>query len=69
MSRPVYPERPGLDARRELCEAKVTLDGQPAKICGTRNEFATVRMGTGLAVEFAWATVALIVSRGGAFKS
>jgi hypothetical protein len=61
---------PDLAERYQLCDTPVTLDGQPARIGGARNEFATVRLaGSGLSAEFAWPTVARIVSRGGDFKS
>lgn len=54
--------------RRGLCEATVTLDGMPARVCGARNDFATVRNAR-YGVEFAWPTVARIVAAGGQFRS
>lgn len=52
-------------------EVPVTLDGTPAVITGYRNEFASVRqLGSGMGVEFAWATVAHILNtREGKFRS
>ena len=60
----------GLDHRRELCGALVTLDGKPARISGAREPFATVTdLDSGLSAQWSWASAAGIVSRGGAFKS
>jgi hypothetical protein len=60
-----------IEQRRALVESKgVTLDGQPATVCGSRNDFATVRaIRTGIHFEWAWETVARIVARDGAFRS
>ncbi len=59
-----------IEERRRLCEAKVTLDGQPAVIAGVRCKFATVaQVPEGLSYEWSWDTVARIVARGGQFKS
>jgi hypothetical protein len=62
---------PTLDQRRYLCGAAVTLDGTRARITGAHNRFATVAAWPDgvRRCEFAWATVARIVARGGAFKS
>lgn len=58
-----------LAQRMALCAADgYTLDGLPARVRGYRNDFATVRNAR-YGVEFAWQTVALIQSRGGAFSS
>lgn len=56
--------------RRELCQTEgVTLDGKRAHICGAKLDFAMVR-NSQYGIEFAWATVAHIVTnRKGAFKS
>jgi hypothetical protein len=55
--------------RQEMSETSITLDGMPAKVTGTRLDFAIVRSKV-QAVEFAWATVErVIVNRGGAFSS
>ncbi len=59
-------------ARREqLCQQQgITLNGNPARISGSQLDFAVVReTASGLGCEWAWETVALIVSRGGAFES
>lgn len=64
------PGHPTLDQRRELCAAKVTLNGQPATISGAMRDFAVVRdIKTGLGAEWAWVTVARIVANGGRFRS
>jgi len=56
--------------RIELCEAKVTLNGEPAVIAGYSLPFAHVtQLKSGLTAEWAWSTVALVVSRGGDFRS
>lgn len=58
--------------RRELCaSAAATLDGAPAVISGWRLPFAKVtrRDGRGGYCEFSWATVALIMSNDGQFRS
>jgi uncharacterized membrane protein YjfL (UPF0719 family) len=61
---------PSKDQRRELCSADVTLNGEPAVISGYSLPFAHVtQLRTGLSAEWAWATVALVVSRGGDFRS
>lgn len=61
---------PTAEERQALCTVEVTLDGQPARISGWRNRFATVRLvGSGLGAEWAWPTVATIVSNGGSFHS
>lgn len=67
------PTHGGLeDAQRQrLCETKVTLDGEPARIIGWSHPFATVSRsdGRGGRVEYAWLTVARVVEAGGAFQS
>jgi hypothetical protein len=61
---------PTLAERQALCAAKVTLDGQPAKVSGFRNEYAKVSIiKSGLSAEWAWETVARIVAKGGRFSS
>ena len=49
----------------------VTLNGQPAKITGFKNKFATVATlnPNGPAFEWSWETIARIVRAGGNFKS
>jgi hypothetical protein len=59
-----------LEARFSLCEADVTLNGLPAKVCGARNRFATVRqLSSGLSAEWSWVAVVRVVSNGGDFQS
>ena len=60
-----------LEAKRHLCQLRVTLDGHPAIIGGAAMDFAGVwrQDGKGGAVELAWETVARIVAKGGAFQS
>ena len=65
-------ERGDLDARRELADTPdITLNGEPAVIVGHRKPFAKVATlrSDGPVVEFAWATVARIIARDGAFRS
>jgi hypothetical protein len=59
------------EQKYELIAARVTLDGKPAKISGTRQQFATVATidPNGPAVEFSWPAVARIVATGGKFKA
>lgn len=59
------------EQKYNLIEARVTLDGKPAKVSGARKQFATVATldTDGPAIEFAWPTVARVVAAGGAFKS
>lgn len=58
------------EERQQLCEARVTLNGRPAYVSGTQRDFARVTdRGTGLSCEWAWETAALVISRGGKFKS
>jgi hypothetical protein len=59
-----------LDARRALCEATVTLDGQPARIGAARGTCAIVTaLPDGPSCEWAWPAVARIVASGGDFRS
>ncbi len=59
-----------LDQRFALCEADVTLDGLPARVCGARSRFATVRLTkSGLSAEWSWEAVARVVAKGGHFFS
>jgi hypothetical protein len=60
-----------LDAWKwDLCEARVTLNGERAKISGARNDYATIRIASsGLGCDWAWETVARIVAAGGDFRS
>lgn len=56
--------------RQRLAEAKVTLNGEPARIGGTRNEFATVtQVHSGLSAEWSWEAAQRVVANGGKFKS
>ena len=49
---------------------RVTLNGEPAVICGYRHDFATVRaIKSGVAFEWSWRAVDRIVSKGGEFRS
>lgn len=63
--------RMGEDERRELVGHRVTLNGVPAAICGVRHDFPrVVQSGTGLGVEYAWATVKHIIeTRNGEFRT
>lgn len=60
-----------IQRRVELVNERVTLNDQPARISGIKNNFATVtQLGSGLGCEWAWGTVDHIVSnRDGKFKS
>lgn len=55
----------------EMVDKSATLNGNPAKISGYRNRFATVTdMTTRLSCEFAWETVERILTlKNGAFQS
>ena len=58
------------DERIALVHTPVTLNGQPARICGARNRFASViDSKTGLGAEWAWETAARIVKNGGNFAT
>lgn len=62
--------RPGLEERQRLCAIAVTLNGNPARITGTVNDFATVTdTKSGLSAEWSWYTVARVVEAGGRFFS
>jgi hypothetical protein len=57
-------------ARLGLTEAKVTLNGLPAKVGGVNNRFATVtQLKSGLSAEWSWDAVERVISKGGDFKS
>lgn len=56
--------------RMGLTEAKVTLNGEPAKVSGVYNRFATVtQLKTRLSAEWSWEAVERVVAKGGDFKS
>ena len=60
------------DKRRAYYSGRpVTLDGEPAKIVGFLNDFATVATvdAGGSSFEWSWRAVARVVSRGGRFSS
>lgn len=59
------------ERRRELCQERVTLDGQPATISGYRQPYATVRILTGAQYghQWSWEAVERIVAKGGEFHS
>ena len=58
-----------LDEKRRLVRSTVTLDGQPASICGTQNDSAIIMAKHG-SFEWAWPTVRRIVDeQGGAFRT
>ena len=62
-----YPTK---DERIALCSTDVTLNGKPAGVSGYGMPFAHVTdRQTGLSAEWAWETVALVVSRGGRFQT
>jgi len=47
-----------------------TLNGKPAKICGFKNQFATVAQIDGpLAIEFSWEAVKRIMNKDGKFST
>lgn len=74
MSRRSVGGRPRTDItpeqREELVAAEVTLNGNRAKIGGTRNDFATVTdITTRLSAEWSWDAVARVVANGGRFTS
>ena len=59
----------GIEERRRLVQATVTLDGNPASIMGTQNDSAIVMSRYG-SFEWAWPTVKRIVDeRNGEFRS
>jgi len=67
MAGTTHPDR---DQRIALCEAKVTLNGKPAAVSGYNLPFAHVtQLKSGLSAEWSWTAVALVVSRGGDFRS
>lgn len=57
-----------MERRRELIDTPVTLNGEPAKVCGFQLDFPVVRSRKCHA-EFAWQTVDHVVkNRDGAFR-
>lgn len=54
-----------------LCtRSDLTLNGEPARIIGPRDEFATVmQRRSGLRAQWTWEAVARICARDGAFQS
>jgi hypothetical protein len=62
---------PAKDALREaFASVNVTLNGEPAKICGFDNPFATVaQIPSGLSADWSWSAVGRIVdNHGGRFR-
>jgi hypothetical protein len=56
--------------RLALTQAKVTLNGEPAKIAGIYRKFPKVtQIKSGLSAEWSWEAVERIVAKGGNFKS
>lgn len=56
------------DQRRLYCGMDCTLDGEPAVISGSRNDYAAVAMLSGrVNAEYSWDTVARIMKVGGGF--
>ena len=60
-----------LEAKRDICNEKVTINGNRAKITGYNQPFATVTdLTTGLSAQWAWATaLRVIVMSDGRFRS
>lgn len=59
-----------LEERKALCQAVVTLNGEPAKVNGYANRFAAVTVkANGLSAQWSWEAVQRVVANGGAFKS
>lgn len=59
-----------IEDRRELCALQVFIDGLPAKICGAKEDFATVYRidRPSRQAQFAWKTVSYVCDRGGFFQ-
>ena len=59
------------DVRRDLVSRKVTLNGEPAAVCGVKMDFPrVVQIKSGMGVEFSWPTVQHIIeNRNGEFKA
>lgn len=56
--------------RTALAQERVTLNGKPAKIVGTRNEYPrVVIIATGEGYEWSWEACARVVANGGRFES
>ena len=59
-----------IEQKQQFCQTKVTLNGMPAKVCGTRNEFASVVGKSGERYEWSWHAVRHVIeNRGGVFTS
>ena len=57
--------------RRDLCAARVTLNGSRAIVTGARNPFASVVSldGPQYDATYSWDAVSRVIAKGGAFKS
>jgi hypothetical protein len=64
--RPItHEQKVGFCARSDI-----TLDGQPARIIGARQDFGKVILrATGLGAEWSWETIASVCADDGAFRS
>lgn len=61
---------PDLAERQALCEAVVTLNGNPGRVSGAGCDFARVTdTTTGLSAQWSWQAVARVIAKGGAFTS
>lgn len=59
-----------LEERLALCRVEVTLDGEPATICGALRPFATVvTLPDGPRLEWDWETAHKVAAAGGDFRS
>lgn len=65
------PQPIGMAQRVGFCaRSDITLNGEPARIVGPRNQFARVQIrASGLSAEWSWDAVAHVCGRDGAFKS
>lgn len=64
------PESIGLAMRSLLCESFITLDGEPAKITGRLEPFATISaLPDGPSYQWSWKSTLQIVRNCGNFKS
>lgn len=64
------PKSIGLAMRALLCESLITLDGEPAKITGRMEDYATISaLPDGPSYQWSWDSALQIVRNCGNFKS
>lgn len=58
------------DRKKELTLMSATLNGEPARVCRNRGDFAYIeQIHTGLGCQWSWRSAEAILQLGGSFRS